>query len=56
MEENLREYFTPIGLEKKEKLHRKALPDLPTLLKICNLASRCSFQAGIQVCGEQWKP
>ena len=39
----------------KEKLHGKALLELQTRLKVGILASKHSFRARIQVCGERWK-
>ena len=55
IEKNLRESLFPHPYGTKEKLHRKALLELQTRLKVGILASKHSFRARIQVCGERWK-
>ena len=55
IEKNLRESLFPHRYGTKEKLHRKALLELQMRLKVGILASKRSFGAHIQVCGERWK-
>ena len=55
IEKILREPLFPHPYGTKEKLHRKALLELQTRLKVGILASKHSFRARIQVCGERWK-
>ena len=50
-----RAFIPPHPYGTKEKLHRKALLELQTRLKVGILASKHSFRARIQVCGERWK-
>ena len=47
--------YSPHRYGTKEKLHRKALLEGQMRLKVGILASKRSFRAHIQVCGERWK-